>query len=160
MRFAILLLSLSTFAAAECVPFTKAGDHIGQTACVSGKVVGVSYSQSGVFFLNFCEDYRGCPFSVVMFARDIRDVGDVRALQGKEIEITGKIKSYKGQPEIILRDRSQLRGEMAKLPPLPKNFDVERKGNYSAGTYKSSQRTTNSQTKTDSRQRDPIEQPD
>lgn len=158
MRLAVLLLSLSTLAAAECVPFTKAGDHIGETTCVSGKVVGVSYSKSGVFFLNFCQDYRGCSFSVVVFARDIRDVGDVRALEGKEIEIRGKIKSYKGQPEIILRDRSQLRGEVAKLPPLPKNFDVERKGNYSAGTYKSSKRSTNSQNKGDGRQRDPIEE--
>jgi DNA/RNA endonuclease YhcR with UshA esterase domain len=75
---------------------------------------------------------------VVAFARDLRDVGDVRYLAGKEVEIHGKIKEYQGRAEIILRDRRQLRGESAKLPPVPKDYDASRHGSYSAGRFRPS----------------------
>lgn len=70
-------------------------------------------------------------------------MGDVRWLEGKEIEIEGTIKTYKFQPEIILNDFRQLKGESAKLPPLPKKYDVATKGNFSAGSIA----TTNKQKK-------------
>ena len=121
---------------AGCIPIEKAPKNIGDSVCVTGKVVKVARSpRSGTHFLNFCDDYRNCPFSVVVFAKDLPNVGDVRALEGRTIEVYGKIKNYKGQAEIILSDLRQLRGEAAKLPPLPKHYDVETKGNYSAGRY-------------------------
>ena len=137
MRILSILLLAAT-AAAKCLPMGEALKHIGDTACVTGKVLTVSESPNGAWFLNFCDDYRQCPFTVVAFARDLRDVGDVRLLAGKEIEIHGKIREYQGRAEIILRDRKQLRGESAKIPPLPKDYDVSRHGSYSAGKSKSS----------------------
>jgi hypothetical protein len=134
--FAVFALTAVTQAA--CIPITKAKEHINDAVCVTGKVVKVAVSRrSGTHFLNFCEDYRDCPFSVVVFGRDLTSVGDVRWLEGKTIEIYGKVKEYKGQAEIILKDVRQLRGESAKLPPLPKHYDVETKGSYSAGEFKS-----------------------
>jgi hypothetical protein len=136
LRVACLLLAGSACAAAECVPFADAPKKIGQTVCVSGKVVKVAQStRSGTHFLNFCEDYKNCPFTVVIFSRNLPDVGDVRWLEGKVIEIHGKVKDYKGQAEIILTDVRQLTGESAKLPPLPKQYDAAKKGNYSAGEF-------------------------
>lgn len=132
----ILLFSVSL--AAKCLPLSEAGKHIGDTKCVAGKVLTVTESPNGAWFLNFCEDYRQCPFTVVAFSRDLRDVGDVRYLAGKEVEIHGKIKEYQGRAEIILRDRRQLRGESAKLPPVPKDYDASRHGNYSARQLPSS----------------------
>ena len=132
----ILLFSASL--AAKCLPMGEAPKHIGDTACVTGKVLTVSESPNGAWFLNFCDDYRQCPFTVVAFARDLRDVGDVRMLAGKEVEIHGKIREYQGRAEIILRERRQLRGESAQIPPLPKDYDVSRHGSYSAGKFKSS----------------------
>jgi hypothetical protein len=139
----ILLLSIAAHAG-TCTPFESASEKIGEVACIKGRIRKVSSSPSGTWFLNYCEDHINCQFSVVVFARDLRDVGDIRALEGKDLEITGKVKSYKGQPEIILKDRSQLRGEYANLPKLPKDFDVARKGSYSAGTFKSPSRPTGS----------------
>ena len=138
---AILLLTTSAFAG-NCVPFEQAREKLGEIACVKGRVLKVASTESGTWFLNFCEDYRSCPFSVVTFARDLRDVGDIRTLEGKDIEINGKVKDYKGQTEIILRDRSQLRGPYAKVPKLPKDFDSARRGSYSAGTFKAPRRPT------------------
>jgi DNA/RNA endonuclease YhcR with UshA esterase domain len=63
-------------------------------------------------------------------------VGDVRQLAGKEIEISGEIKAYDGRPEIILREARQLHGALRKLPPLPKDYDVERRSRYSAGKWR------------------------
>src|SRR5256885_7518206 len=49
----------------------------GSRACVSGKVLKVVAGR-GAQFLDFCEDYAKCPFTVVVFDRDLRDVGDIR----------------------------------------------------------------------------------
>lgn len=125
------LLLCSGLAAAKCIPFEETKDRIGDQVCVTGKVLKVAQGKSGTFFLNFCQDYRKCAFSVVVFPRNLRDVGDVRALEGKTIEIFGKIRLWQGHAEIILRDARQLKGEAAKIPPVPKEYDVERKGRYS-----------------------------
>jgi hypothetical protein len=138
MKKLLPILLFSASLAAKCLPMSEAGKHVGDTTCVAGKVLTVTESPNGAWFLNFCEDYRECPFTVVAFARDLRDVGDVRTLAGKEVEVHGKIKEYQGRAEIILSERRQLRGESAQLPPLPKDYDVSRHGSYSAGTFKAS----------------------
>jgi hypothetical protein len=122
--------------AADCIPFTDAPKKIDETVCVTGKVVKVNSSgRSGTMFINFCDDYKKCAFSVVVFPKDMEKVGDVRALEGKNIEIHGKIKEYRGNAEMILEDPAQLSGPVTKLPPLPKNYDVENQGKYSPGQY-------------------------
>src|SRR5690348_2602137 len=94
LRIGVLLLLASSLSNAECLPFEKAKDHLGETLCVRGRVVKVSIGRTGIHFLNFCEDYRTCPFTVVVFPRDLRDVGDVRTLESQEVEIYGLVKSY------------------------------------------------------------------
>ena len=90
-------------------------------------------ASKGVHFLDFCEDQMACPFTVVVFSHDLRDVGDVRRLAGRTIEIHGPVKLYQGRAEIILSRVSQVSGGVALLPPLPKDYDVENRGHYSAG---------------------------
>ena len=68
------------------------------------------------------------------FAVNLKSVGDVRQLTGKNIEIHGDVKAYDGRAEIILSRPKQLAGDAALIPPLPKTYDVERKGHYSAGS--------------------------
>ena len=88
----------------------------------------------GVHYLDFCEDYRICPFTVVIFPHDLAQIGDVRQLQGRMIEIHGEVKQYDGRAEIVLSQARQLKGDAGKIPPLPKDYDVEKHGHYSAGT--------------------------
>ncbi|MDT8067802.1 MAG: hypothetical protein ROO76_06500 [Terriglobia bacterium] len=140
------LILLCSTARADCYPFQSAQDHLGEVACIKGKVVKVAVSPGGLHFLNFCEDYKKCPFTVVVFPRDLRDVGDVRTLEGKDVEIYGKIRSYRGQFEIILRDVSQLRGDAASIPNLPKGYDAAKKGSFSAGTFKGPKSSTTRKT--------------
>lgn len=51
-----------------------------------------------------------CPFTVVVFPRDLKDVGDVRQLAGPMIEIGGPVKLYNGRAKIALPRMSQLSG--------------------------------------------------
>jgi hypothetical protein len=134
MRMAAIFL-LTNIACAACLPISEAPKKIGQTVCITGKVIKVGVGKSGTHFLNFCEDYTQCPFAVVVFPRDLHHVGDVRQLEGKTIEVHGKVQKYGGQAEIILRESRQLRGEAAKLPPVPKTYDAERRGGFSAGKF-------------------------
>lgn len=127
----LLLFASQCFAA--CLPVTDAPNKLGSTVCITGKVLSVQQSPSGAaWFLNFCEQREGCPFSAVVFTKDLRDVGDIRLLAGRTIEVNGLVKEYKGVPEIIIRDARQFKGEAAKIPPLPKDFDVQKKGRYGA----------------------------
>jgi hypothetical protein len=119
--------------AADCLSIHDASQHIGETKCVAGKVLNVKVGNKGVHFLDFCEDQMSCPFTVVVFASDLKDVGDVRLFTGRTIEIHGLVKMYDGRPEIVLSRISQIEGGAAMIPPLPKNFDVENRGRFSAG---------------------------
>jgi DNA/RNA endonuclease YhcR with UshA esterase domain len=125
----------AVLSSAGCLPIADALNHIGETRCVTGKVFKVEQDSMGVHYLNFCENREACPFTVVIFPSDLRYVGDVRQLGGKTVEIHGPVKMYDGRAEIILSNLRQLRGEAAQIPPLPKNYDVEKKGRYSAGKF-------------------------
>jgi DNA/RNA endonuclease YhcR with UshA esterase domain len=126
---------LTSLAWSDCLPFMEARNHVGEVKCVTGTVVRVKQGARGVHFLDFCDDFRLCPFTVVIFPHDLKSVGDVRQLQGRMVEIHGQVKEYDGRAEIILEEYRQLGGAGARIPPLPKNYDVEKKGRYSAGTF-------------------------
>ncbi len=128
-----VLFSTPLFAASDCLPIGDAKQHVGETKCVTGKVLRVKAGARGVHFVDFCQDQMACPFTVVVFAADLKDVGDVRRLAGQVIEIHGPVKLYNGRAEIILTRVSQLTAGSTLIPPLPKNYDVEKEGHYSAG---------------------------
>jgi hypothetical protein len=52
------------------------------------------------------------------------------------IEIRGPVKLYNGRAEIVLNRVSQLTGGSTLIPPLPKNYDVEKQGHYRAGSIR------------------------
>jgi len=128
-----MLLAPNLLSASDCIPVSEAAKHIGEIQCVSGKVFKIKVGAKGVHFLDFCEDQMACPFTVVVFPSGLKDVGDVRRLAGRIIEIHGAVKLYDGRAEIILNRIGQISGGAAMIPPLPKNYDVENRGHYSAG---------------------------
>lgn len=143
MRFsllAVLLFALSTVCSAgtntsshDCVSFGEASQHVGTSQCIRGTVLHVEDGRNGTKILNFCQD-KTCPFTVVVFPADLKKMGDVHQLEGRQIEIKGTIQDYDGRAEIILR-RSQQLGEGAFLlfPPVPTEYDVEHERHNSAG---------------------------
>lgn len=142
----LLLSTASAFAASKkskkdepaptsCVGFAQAYEFMGKKACVEGTVMHVGFSQAGTAFINFCDDRNKCPFTAVVFASDMQDVGDVKKLEGQRIQITGKVKDYKGTPEIVLRSRKQIGGNVY-IPALPPEFSADRARATNLGQYK------------------------
>lgn len=138
----MILRAVPAVAAADCLPIDQASSHVGETKCVTGKVHRVSVGSKGVHFLDFCEDQMTCPFTVVVFAHSLKDVGDVRRLEGRSIEIHGAVKMYDGRAEIILNRISQIPGGATMIPALPKNYDVEQRGHYSPGRMRPTKKPT------------------
>jgi hypothetical protein len=134
-RLLMLTLFFPALSPAECIPFTEARAHIGETQCITGTVYRVKQGARGVTFFDFCEDFRVCPFTVAIFPGHLKDIGDVRQLKNRVVEIHGDLKEYDGRAEIVLEQLRQLGGAAALVPKLPKNYDVENKGHYSAGTF-------------------------
>jgi hypothetical protein len=140
LALCILFLPISLFARTDCIPIQEASHHVGEDKCVTGKVLRVKGGSKGVHHIDFCQDQMACPFSVVVFPSDLKDVGDVRRLAGQLIEIHGKVKLYDGRAEIILSRVGQLTNGSTMIPPLPKNYDVEKQGHYSAGKMRASKK--------------------
>jgi hypothetical protein len=142
-QFATLCLLISTsfrVCASDCLAISEARQHVGETKCITGKVLRVKQGSRGVRFIDFCEDQQACPFSVVVFPSDLKDVGDVRRLAGQVIEIHGPVKLYHGRAEIVLSRVSQLTAGSTLIPPLPRNYDVEKQGKFSAGRMRPSKK--------------------
>ncbi|HEY6770586.1 MAG TPA: hypothetical protein VI386_38065 [Candidatus Sulfotelmatobacter sp.] len=132
LRWVIFFSAITAFAA-DCLPIDQAHHHVGETKCITGTVHRVRVGDKGVHFLDFCEDQIACPFSVVVFSSSLKDVGDIRRLAGRNVEIKGPVKLYDGRAEIILNRISQITNGAAMIPVLPKDYDVEKQGHYSAG---------------------------
>lgn len=92
-----------------CVQYTEANALVGKPACVTGRVLKVFTSKAGNTYLDFCEDYRACPFSSVIFSQDRTKFGDLSVLQGQFVEIRGLVSYYKDRPQIIIRAPEQLK---------------------------------------------------
>jgi hypothetical protein len=131
----VTLLLSASFAGADCIPIAEARQHIGEDQCVTGKVFRVKHAGRGVTLFDFCQDSMVCPFTVVVFPHDLKRIGDVSQLQNQVIEVHGPVKEYDGRAEIVLQQLRQLGGEGLRIPKLPKNYDVENKGHYSAGSF-------------------------
>jgi hypothetical protein len=129
----IIVVAATPCFPSDCLAIGEASQHVGENKCVVGKVTKVKVASKGVHILGFCSEAVACPFSVVVFPHDLKDVGDVRRLEGRVIEIHGPVKLYEGHAEIILNRIGQLTGGSTLIPPLPKNYDVEKEGHYSAG---------------------------
>ena len=98
-----------TSARSSCqIEFPKAKDHIGDYCRVDGKVDHVYVSHKGTAFLDFCKDYKTCPFSAVIFASDISEFSP-QNYNKKDVEISGLITTYRGRAEIIIRNPDQLK---------------------------------------------------
>jgi len=92
----------------ECVPFTRALEKAGETACITGKVVDVRVARSGTTYLNFCREPRDCGFAIAVAAADARRFGNLTVLKNREIRITGKVFRREHRAGMVWRRQDQL----------------------------------------------------
>jgi len=109
-----LCLAASFVAQAQTghISAAEAKNHIGEKATVCGNVVSTHYaarSKGNPTFLNLDEPYPRQIFTILIWGSDRPKFGDPEAEYGdKQVCVTGKITSYRGAPEIVASDPSQI----------------------------------------------------
>jgi len=90
----------------------EAADHIGSTATVCGTVASTKFAERSngqPTYLNLDRPYPDQRMTVVIWGTDREGFGKPETrYSGKRICVTGKIRLFKGRPEIIARDPSQI----------------------------------------------------
>ena len=87
---------------------SDAHGYYGEKVIVEGKIVR-TYNSGKACFLNFHEDWKN-HLTAVIFATDFENFPDSpeKHYLGKRVRIIGKIKKYKGAPEIVLNDATEI----------------------------------------------------
>ena len=107
--FVAVILMTSGYAFAEnTVNWKDAANHYGKYKTVEGTIVSGKCLPK-VCFLNFDKDYK-TTFTAVIFASDLSKFppNPDQYYRNKKVKVTGSIKEYKGKPEIICNDPTQI----------------------------------------------------
>ncbi len=91
----------------------EAKNHVGERATVCGEVASTHYAartRGNPTFINLDKPYPSQIFTVLIWGSDRSKFGDPEeAYRSKHICVTGKIADYKGVPEIIAYEPSQIK---------------------------------------------------
>ena len=82
--------------------------HIGDSLCVTGLVAEV-FLNDKVAYLNMDNKFPKNAFSCAIFSLKFTEFGDLSKYKGKNIEVTGKISTFKNKPQIILNSKDQIK---------------------------------------------------
>lgn len=91
------------------IDFSEAPESIGSKLWVEGEIDHVFMSDKGNYFINFCSDFRICPFNAVIFSKDTRLFSDIKAWDGEVIYVYGLIEVYQNRPQIIIKNPNQIK---------------------------------------------------
>jgi hypothetical protein len=102
----------------QALTTAEAAKHVGESTTVCGRVVGTRFLESSKgqpTFLNFDKPYPNTPFTVVIFGKDRGKFSEPeRAYKDKAVCVTGKIRDYRGKPEIEVTEPGQLQIQNVK----------------------------------------------
>ncbi len=87
---------------------SEANKHYDQEMIVTGKVAQITI-RPNIMFVNLDQPYPDSPFTLVIFPSATNQFGDIKALDGKNVEVTGKITNFHDRPEIVLDSTNQLK---------------------------------------------------
>jgi hypothetical protein len=122
----------------ECVDPSRALELIGKHACIAGRVLRVTSLTNGTTNISFHQPQAEKNFHAIVLAEDRNRVGDLSYLHGRVVVLLGDVTNHRGRPEIVVKDRGQLR-VMAGNPPA--EFDASHAKGTSAGQTTHSGRT-------------------
>ena len=134
IKYKIILLTLLTILVVSCanemgtsdastssskssnydeISANSASSNIGSYKTVCGQIVDTRYASSSngsPTFLNFEKPYPQHPFVVVIWGKDRNNFSGKPEItyKGKKVCVDGLIESYKGKPQIVVNDPSQI----------------------------------------------------
>jgi hypothetical protein len=90
----------------------SAAKHVGETATVEGTVANVKHApRFHAIFVDFGSAYPNQTFTAYIDEKNAGKFPDVDKLMSHKAKVTGKIVLYRGKPEIVVEEASQLVGE-------------------------------------------------
>jgi hypothetical protein len=115
------ILSLGLHAA-SCHPASEAARYAGKDVCIAVHVYDIAQLRDGTRFLDTCSPETSdadCRFTIASLPEDTRNVGDLSALRGKDIDLRDTIHSVNDRSLIYLSMSRQLHGGAEKFHPNP-----------------------------------------
>ncbi len=82
--------------------------HIGDSLRITGYVAEV-YLNEKVAYLNMEEKFPKNTYSCAIFQARFGEFGELSKYKGKNVEVTGRISTYKNKPQIILNSKDQIK---------------------------------------------------
>ncbi|MDQ3019658.1 MAG: hypothetical protein M3R36_03675 [Bacteroidota bacterium] len=82
--------------------------HIGDSITIKGFVADV-FMTDKVAYLNFENKFPKNVFACAVFSSKFEEFGDLSKYKNKNVEVTGKISTYKNKPQVILESNSQIK---------------------------------------------------
>ena len=108
----VAAFTLTLAYAQSTISASEAAKHIGETATVCGKVASTHYAartRGEPTFIDLDKPYPNQIFTVLIWGSDRPKFGDPEeTYQSKNICATGKITEYRGVPEIVANEPSQI----------------------------------------------------
>ena len=105
---ALALLAAWSSPASAAIPSKDAVRHIGQTVTVSGRAT-LTVMPSGEVYIDLDGQGENAPLAGYVSRWNRNNFQNLRAFNGKVIQIRGQIATFRDQPQIFLRDPSQIR---------------------------------------------------
>jgi len=91
----------------------QAKDHMGENATVCGDVVSTHYAErspGNPTFINLDKPYPNQLFTILIWGSDRAKFGDPEEkYRNKHVCVTGKISVYRGSPEVVAHESSQVK---------------------------------------------------
>ncbi len=109
--FGLAALAAPALAQTQVIAPADAKAHIGQTVTIEGPVGNVYTARSGMTFIDIGGRYPDNAFAAVIFSDDSGKFPDVKALNGKVVDVTGAVSIYRGKPEIVLKTADQMKAK-------------------------------------------------
>jgi DNA/RNA endonuclease YhcR with UshA esterase domain len=112
--FSILLLcSFSFTRAQQSVKLEDIASHVGDSVTVTGKVYGIKYFESAKAsptLINIGAAFPNQLLTVVIYGEDRKrmELDPEKLFTNADLSVTGKVELFKGKPQVVITDKSQL----------------------------------------------------
>jgi TonB family protein len=113
------LFSLLAVAAPPTITPAEAAQHVGEEVVVRGKIEQIVTALTMTTHINFGGRYPDQVFTGKIFKASQGLFMGVKSYEGKVAEVQGVVRMYKGKPEIMISQPSQLRLAGASAQPAP-----------------------------------------
>jgi DNA/RNA endonuclease YhcR with UshA esterase domain len=78
-----------------------------ESLSVTGKIAQVSFT-SRIVYLNLEKKYPEAPFTGVIFNDKTNEFSGLEKLNGKQVELVGKVTEYRDRPQMVLTNSNQI----------------------------------------------------